>query len=159
MKRREATKIIGMFGFQLTGLTAWKHFTQALITASSIDVETLAHLEQLSDVCWRLANDSQGMMVSQILPTFLPKLTLLAGQSSPQQQKIARLVTRGYILAAEVEKKNVPAMQAYCDYAIIYSELTNDDTIKADALRQKATIALIAKELSMQLLRINKHFQ
>jgi hypothetical protein len=47
-----------------------------LLTASSaIDEKTLVHLEQLNDICWQLANDSQGMMVTQILPTFLPKLT------------------------------------------------------------------------------------
>jgi transcriptional regulator with XRE-family HTH domain len=159
VKRRDATRTIGA----LSLLPIWEQLSQALaastsippmynflLTASSaIDEKTLVHLEQLNDICWQLANDSQGMMVTQILPTFLPKLTVLVGHPSPHQQKIARLVTRGYILAAEVEKKNVSAMQAYCEYAVIYSQMTNDDSIKADALRQKATIALIAKEPSM----------
>ena len=148
VKRREATRTIAAFGLQLLGLPVREQFIQSLITTLSVNEETLAHLEQLGDVCWRLANDSQAMMVAQILPTFLPKLTLLAGQPSPHQRKIASLVTRGYILAAEVEKKNVPLMQSYCEYAVIYSQITDDNCIKADALRQKATIALIAKEPS-----------
>ena len=162
VKRREAARAIGTFGIQILGVPFWEQPSQTslvsysssslynfLLTASSpLNNETLDHLEQLGDVCWRLANDNQESIVAQILPSYLPKLTLLAGHPSPYQSKIACLVTRGYILAAEVEKKHIAAMQAYCDYAVNYSQMTHDDTIKVDALRQKATIALIAKEPS-----------
>jgi DNA-binding SARP family transcriptional activator len=166
VNRREAAKTIGALGLQLLGVSGWEQLSHALMTSSSasplynfllttfspINEETLDHLEQLGDVCWHLANKSQEAIVTQILPTYLPKLTVLAGHPSPYRKKIAQLVTRGYILAAEVEKKYVVAMQAYCEQAVIYSEITTDDSLKVDALRQKATIALIAKEPSKAVL-------
>jgi len=107
--------------------------------------ETITHLEQLNDTLWHLVNDDQTKIVMQMLASYLPQMAAFAKEPSPNQKRIARLVASGYILAAEAEKENVSELEKYCEQAITYSQLAEDEIVQVDALRQGATISLIAK--------------
>jgi DNA-binding SARP family transcriptional activator len=107
--------------------------------------ETITHLEQLNDTLWHLVNDDQTKIVMQMLASYLPQMAAFAKEPSPNQKRIARLVASGYILAAEAEKENVSELEKYCEQAIAYSQLAEDEIVQVDALRQGATISLIAK--------------
>jgi hypothetical protein len=76
----------------------------------------------------------------------MPKVVAIAHQSSSHQDHAASLLARAYILAAELEKTDVEIMQMYAQQAVFYSEFTRDPNVKCDALRQEATIALVAKK-------------
>jgi len=55
------------------------------------------------------------------------------------------------MLASEVETKNVPALERYCDLAVQYGQLSGDYSIQVAALKQQATIALVAKKTDQAL--------
>ncbi len=128
----------------------------ASLSGSLRNEQTLAHFETLNDVSWSLSNTNQLDLAEQLLNVYLPKVSSLAQQSSPFQQQAASLAARGYILAAEVDRENVAAMQLYAQQGVFYSSLTSDTQIQCDALRQEATIALIAKQPFKALLSYQK---
>lgn len=124
----------------------WSQLQAAVSKPTNISAQTLTYIAQLNETCWNLHNDSQLEMASQILPTYLPKVTAIALHSSPYQAQAASLAARGYILAAEIDKQNKTLMQAHAHQAIFYSQLSEDYNIQVDALRQEATIALVVKQ-------------
>ncbi|MBA2677569.1 MAG: helix-turn-helix transcriptional regulator [Ktedonobacteraceae bacterium] len=127
-----------------------------LVGAGGIGQQTLQHFEKLNEICWDLSNNNQLELAEQILGIYLPRISIVAHQPSSHQPQAASLVARGYILAAEVDKQNVVAMQAYAQQAVFYSQLTEDYNVQCDALRQEATIALIAKQPFKALMSYQK---
>jgi transcriptional regulator with XRE-family HTH domain/tetratricopeptide (TPR) repeat protein len=135
----------------------WDRMGSALMKPTYIDEQTLSQIERLNEVCFSLSNNNQLEMVEQILPTYLPHITAFAQQSSNSQQaRAAGLASRGFILAAEIDKKNVPAMETYTQQAVFYSQFSHDSNIQVDALRVEATIALVAKQPLKALLTYQK---
>jgi transcriptional regulator with XRE-family HTH domain len=134
----------------------WDRMGSALMKPTHIDEQTLSQIERLNEVCFSLSNNNQLEMVEQILPTYLPSITVFAQQSSSAQAKAAGLASRGFILAAEIDKKNVPAMETYTQQAVFYSQFSHDSNIQVDALRVEATIALVAKQPLKALLTYQK---
>ncbi len=133
---------------QLLDAESWHQLSTAVSTArfSSVDHATLNHFEQITSSCWHLSNNSELEVVEQLLPTYLPKLATLAHQTSASQKKAAHLAAQGYILAAEVERSSIPAMQEYCRLAVQYSQIAADPNMLVAALKQQATIYLVAKD-------------
>jgi len=123
-----------------------ERIASAVAKPSYADAQTLGNLEKLSNVCWSLNNSNQTELARQLLGVHLPKISALAHQASSQQPQACSLVTRGYILAAEVEKQDTDAMQSYAQQAVFYSRFTHDPDLQCDALRQEATMALVAKQ-------------
>ena len=89
--------------------------------------------------------------MEQILPTYLPKVEALARQPSRYQKAAAAITTQGYILAAEVDKGNTALMEQFCDRAVEYSQITEDHNLQIAALKQQATIALVARKTEKAL--------
>ncbi len=120
---------------------------EKLETANPHDIneENIECFIKLNNTCWDLSNVSESSTVESILPTYLPKIERLAQKSSKNQKIAANIATQGYILAAEVDKGNIPLMEYYCQQAVQYSQLSGDFNIQAAALKQQATIALVAK--------------
>lgn len=127
-----------------------------LAGAGGMGQHTLQQFEKLNEVCWDLSNNNQLDIAEQVLGIYLPRISTIAHQYSSYQPQAASLVARGYILAAEVDKQNVVAMQAYAQQAVFYSQLTNDYNVQCDALRQEATIALVAKQPLKALMSYQK---
>ncbi len=150
--RRLLLQMLGVTGMSATIIPdilnsdLWSRLALAAVKPTYIDEQALSHIEKLNEVCFNLSNNNQLEIVEQILPTYLPQITALANQSSNWQAKAASLASRGFILAAEIDKKNVTAMQTYTQQAVFYSQLSQDSNIQADALRVEATIALVAKQ-------------
>src|SRR6266566_7935869 len=67
----------------------WQRIIQATTKPSSIDTETLMSFDKLTEVCWRLSNGSELDRVEQLLPLYLPHISLLAQQPSEHQHVAA----------------------------------------------------------------------
>ena len=110
---------------------------------SRVGTPALTYLEGIIDSCWQLSNASKITEVESILPVYLPHLVTLAYQPSKHQQRAAHLASQGYILAAEIDRGNIHAMNAYCQQAVLYSQIAENPDIQVAALKQQATIYLV----------------
>jgi transcriptional regulator with XRE-family HTH domain len=129
----------------------WERLSLSLVQPSNINAETLRHFGKLTETCWHLSNASEASTVEQILPTYLPKIEAIAKQPSKYQKAAANITSQGYILAAEVDKGNIAAMERYCDLAVEYSQVAEDHNLQVAALKQQATIALVARKTEKAL--------
>jgi transcriptional regulator with XRE-family HTH domain len=150
-RRKMLEQILGTTAITLTIPTQellnpepWERLSRSLMQPSNVNIATLDHFRMLTETCWHLCNASEASTVERILPTYLPRVETLAQQSSHYQKIAASITTQGYILAAEVDKGNVSAMERYCDLAVQYSQIAEDHNLYIAALKQQATIALIA---------------
>lgn len=133
-----------------------EHLVAVMNHPSQVDAPTLTYLESIIDSCWYLSNESKIAIVEQILPVYLPYMVTFAYQPSKYQRKAAYLASQGYILAAEVDRGNIHAMQAYCQQAILYSQIAENYDIQVAALKQQATIYLVGNQPEEALLRYQK---
>jgi transcriptional regulator with XRE-family HTH domain len=140
----------------------WQRLSHAISKPYDIDQATLAHFVRITEGCWHITNGSEMAVVGQVLPTFLPKLASLTHQSSKNLPTIAELTAQGYLLAGLValDQFNLPAMDVYSQLAVQhgqqYSELSHDYNLLAAALKQQATMYLIAKNPSQALATYEK---
>lgn len=118
--------------------------------------QALQQFESLNTVCWNLSNGNQLDLVEQLLHAYLPRVAAIAHESEQHRAHAASLVSRGYILAAEGEKQSVSFMQSYAQQAAFYAQFSDDPNVQCDALRQEATIALVAKQPFAALLAYQK---
>jgi DNA-binding XRE family transcriptional regulator len=118
----------------------------AMNNPSRVDKPALTYLEGVIDSCWHLSNASKTTEVEQILPIYLPHLVTLAYQPSKHQQRAAHLASQSYILAAEIDRGNIHAMKAYCQQAVLYSQVAENPDIQVAALKQQATIYLVGRD-------------
>jgi len=130
-----------------------EHVIAAMNHPSRVDPSALAYLEGIIDSCWHLSNASKIAEVEQILPLYLPHLVAFAHQPSKQQQRAAHLASQGYILAAEIDRGNIHAMKAYCQQAVLYSQVAENADIQVAALKQQATIYLVGRNPTTALLK------
>ena len=130
---------------------AWDRLARAVQQPSSVNEETLSYFEKLTDFCWHLSNNNEASAAERILPRYLPHLVVLAHQPSKHQRRIAHLASQGYILAAEIEPANIHAMKAYCQQAVLYSQIAESSDIQTAALKQQATIFLVDRNTGKAL--------
>ena len=143
--------ILFMAPQELLNPEPWERLARAVQKPSSVNEETLSYFEKLTDFCWHLSNNNQVATAEQILPRYLPQLVAFVHQPSKYQRRAAHLASQGYILAAEIEPANVYAMKAYCQQAVLYSQIADSNDIQAAALKQQATIFLVNKETEKAL--------
>ncbi len=129
----------------------WERLARAVQKPSSVNEETLSYFEKLTDFCWHLSNHNEVEAAERILPRYLPHLVALAHQPSGYQHRAAHLASQGYILAAEIEPANIHAMKAYCQQAVLYSQIAESSDIQAAALKQQATIFLVGRHTEKAL--------
>lgn len=120
---------------------------------SAVGTPALSYLEGIIDSCWQLSNASKIAEVEQILPAYLPYIVTLAHQPSKHQKRAAHLASQAYILSAEIDRGNIHAMKAYCQQAILYSQVAEAADIQVAALKQLATIYLIERDPTAALLK------
>lgn len=151
-KRRDfIITALQMSGIALTlpsamNLDNLEHLVAAMNRPSGVSTPALAYLEGVIDSCWHLSNASKITEVEHILPIYLPHLVTLTYQPSKHQQRAAHLASQGYILAAEIDRGNIHAMKAYCQQAVLYSQVAENYDIQVAALKQQATIYLVGKD-------------
>ena len=129
----------------------WERLARAVQKPSSVNEGTLSYFEKLTDFCWHLSNNNEVAAAERILPRYLPQLVALAHQPSGYQRRAAHLASQGYILAAEIEPANIHAMKAYCQQAVLYSQIAGSSDIQAAALKQQATIFLVGRDTEKAL--------
>jgi tetratricopeptide (TPR) repeat protein len=142
MNRREAMKKIGavvgttLFATpdELLNPQPWEQVPAAFAKLPPVD--TLSHLEKLTEACWYLMKASELNAVELALPKYLPTLETLVKQPSEYQMKAAGLASQSYQLIGLVRlhQNNFPARQVYCERAVYYSRLTHDRNLQTSAL-------------------------
>lgn len=141
----------------IANLEPWQRLSHAVSKPHDIDLATLEHFARVTEGCWHITNGSQMAVIEQVLPTFLPKLVALTHQPSRHLPTVSGLTTQGYLLAGLValDQFNLQEMEAHCQLAVQYgqqySELSHDYNLLAAALKQQATMFLIAKKPSQAL--------
>ena len=149
---KQIVAAIGMAGVAPRILANQEPWEQ-LSSSSSIDEGALRHFEELTQVCWHLTNGTEISVIEQVLPTYHPKLVTLAQQHSKHQIVAADLAAQGYLLNGLValDQLNLPAMEKYSQLAVQYSQLAGNYNLQTAALKQQATMALIAKDPTQAL--------
>jgi tetratricopeptide (TPR) repeat protein/DNA-binding XRE family transcriptional regulator len=157
-RRKALLQLLGATGLtlatpisELINPEPWDRLSRGLAKPAYVNEEALAHFSKLTETCWGLSNASQVETVQEILPTYLPKVETIAQMSSKNQKIAAGIAAQGYMLAAEVDKRDVSALERYCDLAVQYSQLAGDYSIQVAALKQQATMALVAKKTDKAL--------
>jgi tetratricopeptide (TPR) repeat protein len=120
----------------------------ALAKPSNMNEANLEHIATINEHCWRITNTSELASIDEILPTYLPHLAATARQSFKHQREAAAFAAQGYLLAGLValDRLDFPGMERYSELAVEYSKLAGDYNLRAAALKQQATMFLIAKE-------------
>lgn len=113
---------------------------------TSLDISTLLRLEGIVDHLWWMSNNNETTKVERVLPIYLPQIVTLAHQPTKYQRRAAHLASQLYILSAEVERSNVIAMKAFCQQAVLYSEIAENYDIQVASIKQQATIFLVDKQ-------------
>ncbi len=164
---KQFTMILGTaFGAPkaMVDIEPWQRLAHAISKPYDIDLATLTRFTKITEGCWHITNSSEMAIVEQVLPTFLPKLVALSRQPSKHLSTISELTTQGYLLASLValDQFNLPAMEMYSQLAVQYGQqysgLSHNYNLEAAALKQQATMFLIAKNPSQALATYEKVF-
>jgi tetratricopeptide (TPR) repeat protein len=121
---------------------------RAATQPSAMDVASLEEVARINETCWRITNGSETAMIDQIIWDYLPGLATVAQHPFKEQELAANLAAQGYLLAGLValDRLDFPAMERYSQLAVEHSQLAKDHNLHAAALKQQATMFLIAKE-------------
>jgi tetratricopeptide (TPR) repeat protein len=123
----------------------WERLGRATTQALNINEQTIEQFAALTKTCWQLSNADHIVTAERVLPAFLPQMAAIARQSSPYQRQAAEITTLGYLLAASHARNTLGVAQRYSKLAVQYSEVTEDFSLRVAALKQQATVALIAR--------------
>lgn len=132
---------------QLLEAEPWKRITQAITKPSSIGVDTLIPFQKLTEACWQMSNGSELNTVEQLLPTYLPQLSVLAQQTSEYQQVAAGIASQSYLLSYVVASHREEFKLALdsCKKARTYAQTAHDPNLEAIALIRQGVIGLRCK--------------
>lgn len=149
MKRRELLRsalVIASSALTLPISLDIDRIVAVLSNPASLDAPTLLQLEAVINGLWHLSNNNQITEVERTLPIYLPQFVTLAHQPTKHQRRAAHLASQAYILSAEIDRGNAVAMKAYCQQAVLYSEIAENYDIQVAAMKQQATILLVDRK-------------
>lgn len=110
--------------------------------SSLVDDETLDHLKTLIETCFLLSQKGELKIAEATLWGYLPRLTTLTSQAaSKQQETLATLTAKGYLLAASLTGHlydDLAARYTLSEQALLYARLSGDENLLVSALRQIA---------------------
>jgi transcriptional regulator with XRE-family HTH domain len=148
MNRREATKQIAvlissalfMAPHDVLNPQALERLAKALIKPAHIDEKMLRDFENITKSCWNLMMDGELEIAEHTLWGYLPKLIVLANQSSQHQQITASITAQGCLLAASLagHRNDLNARERYCEQALLYGNLARNRNLQVSALKQLA---------------------
>ena len=141
LSRRQAIAAIAMLPVSL--LQSLQQTQQSTVLPEELLPQCAASIT----ACWDLTNGTEMSLIGQVLSIYHPKLVKLAQQHSKCQSQIADLVAQGFLLNSLValDQLNLPAMEEYSKLAVQYSQLAENYNLQAVALKQQATMFLVAK--------------
>ena len=106
-----------------------------------IDEETLLKFEKITANCWQLLKFDGLAAVDQLLPTYLPQIAAFARQPSKYQERVASLVSQGYMLAGLVAVLNLRPKdsETHCKRAVSYAQMAKNRNLEVAAIKHLAT--------------------
>ncbi len=120
---------------------------------SNISTQTLEQFARINEACWYITNGTEIAIIGRVLPSYLPQLSSVARIPSKNQSFAAHLTAQGYLLAGLValDQMNTTAMERYSKLAVQYSQIAKDHNLENAAIKQQATMYLVAKNPSKTL--------
>lgn len=152
--RRLLTEMLAVAGMGFLGtfqhlFTAepWQRLIQATTKPASIDRETLMSFGKLTEECWRLSNGTGLHQVEQLLPTYLPFISLLAQQPYDHQHIAAGIAAQGHLLSYIIASNQEDFKKAFSDaqQARFYAQIAHDRNLEAVALIRQGVVGLHRK--------------
>lgn len=148
MNRRDATKqiatlvssILLMAPHDVLHPQSLERLSKALTKPSNIDEMTLKQFENMTTACWHLMMDNELEIAEHTLWGYLPRLAILASQSSEHQPTAARITAQSYLLAGSLagHRNDLNARERYCEQALLYGNQAHDRNLQISALKQLA---------------------
>jgi DNA-binding XRE family transcriptional regulator len=125
----------------------WERLSYAETKPSNISTQTLEKFARINQACWHITNGTEIAVIGRVLPSYLPQLSTIARTPSKNQNLAAHLTAQGYLLAGLValDQMNTNAMERYSSLAVQYSQTAKDHNLENAAIKQQATMHLIAK--------------
>ncbi len=125
----------------------WERLSYAETKPSNISTQTLEQFARINQACWYITNGTEIAVIGRVLPSYLPQLSTIARTPSKNQMLAAHLTAQGYLLAGLValDQMNTTAMERYSNLAVQYSQTAKDHNLENAAIKQQATMYLIAK--------------
>ena len=129
LSRRQTLITIVMLPTAINGL-----FHQEVVPTLVIE-KLLTRCAASITACWHLLGGSDLSLIEQVLSTYLLTLTSLAQQPSLYQKTAAKLATQAYRLYGIValHRNNLQAREYYCQKALYFSNITENDSLIASA--------------------------
>jgi DNA-binding XRE family transcriptional regulator/tetratricopeptide (TPR) repeat protein len=150
--RRTILQLLGLAGATLATTNIfdpepWERLSSADRKPSNMSMRTLEQFARINEACWFLTNGTETVVVGRVLPAYLPQLSVVARTPSKNQMFAAHLTAQGYLLAGLValDQMNTTAMERYSKLAVQYSQIAKDHNLENAAIKQQATMYLIAK--------------
>jgi len=131
----------------------WERLSYAETKPSNISTQTLEQFARINEACWYITNGTEIAIIGRVLPSYLPQLSSVARIPSKNQSFAAHLTAQGYLLAGLValDQMNTTAMERYSKLAVQYSQIAKDHNLENAAIKQQATMYLVAKNPSKTL--------
>jgi len=122
----------------------WTRMAQATTKPSSVDPAVLMHFEKLNEACWHMSNGSELATVEQLLPMYLPQLSILAQQASTYQPIAAGIASQGHLLSYVVasHQENFQLALDHCKQARMYGQIAQNRNLEAVALIRQGVVGL-----------------
>jgi len=150
--RRTILQLLGLAGATLAthdifDPEPWERLSYAQSKPSNISKEALEQFARINEACWYITNGTEIAVIGRVLPAYLPQLSQVARTPSKHQDLAAHLTAQGYLLAGLValDAMNTTAMERYSKLAVQYSQAARDHNLENAAIKQQATMYLIAK--------------
>ncbi|MBA2682760.1 MAG: helix-turn-helix transcriptional regulator [Ktedonobacteraceae bacterium] len=150
--RRTVLQLLGLAGATLATQNIfdpepWERLSYVGSKPSNISKQTLEQFAKINEACWYITNGTEIAVIGRVLPAYLPQLSQVARISSKNQDLAAHLTAQGYLLAGLValDQMNTTAMERYSKLAVQYSQIAKDYNLENAAIKQQATMYLIAK--------------
>lgn len=146
--RRDALRRLALLPVEMSGLAA----LGALVRTPA--EEFLPLCAASITACWYLMGGSDFMLVEHVLPHYLPRLEMLAKQSSKVQKEAARLASHGHQIAYVItsHQEDFSAALTHCRQAYLFGQVAGDMNIQASALVRQG-VAFLYRKRPLQTLQ------
>jgi transcriptional regulator with XRE-family HTH domain len=142
VKRREATKTLGVLGLQFLGLSAWEQLSQTLMPSSAIDKTAIEALESVTKKFWLLSETmAPSALIHSVVGHFEMLVQLLRSMPpSGLYQSIASLAAEVAQIAARLFfdiKGYKEALTCY-DLSVEFAHRANNQVLEVIGITRKA---------------------
>ena len=121
-----------------------ERLSKALGDPSVLNDATIDHYEQMTSLCWQLSEEDGLGLIEQLLPTYLPHLSIMAQQQGKYQVRMASIAAQSYLLSyvLALHREDFQRALSFCDQARAYGQLAHDPNLEVVSLLRRGNVYL-----------------